>query len=118
MDRHRERIATCNQAPTDVDLVRAKGAVDDVPPRQLLAVEPDIGGVVDAVELQACNLPSRVFRHVELGPVPPGALELLRVYLFEVCTEVEIGVAAVGNQCRHRGRGHRSRKPAIGIEIR
>ncbi len=85
---------------------------------QLLAVEPDIGRVVDARKLQPGDLPRFISRDVELGPVPPRTVELSAVDLFEIGAEVEIGVETVGHQRRHWCRRHRGRVPPARFEPR
>jgi hypothetical protein len=115
VDRHGERVAARDESTRNVELVDAEGADDKFSCGQLLAVEPDIGRVVDAGKLQSSNLSGVFGRDLELGPIPPRTPELSGVDVFEVGAEVEIGVETVGHQSRHRGRWHRARVPAARV---
>ena len=60
-----------HQQRTDVELVRAISARDVMFSRDSLAVEPDIGAVVDAGEIQPHALAFESIRRAKFGAIPP-----------------------------------------------
>jgi hypothetical protein len=84
----------------------------------LLAVEPDVGPVIDAVELQpdvACAGPGG---DDEFPPVPPGDLERLGRDGFQVLADEDVGVSVVLDEGPHDRRGDGGRVPALDLEAR
>ena len=84
----------------------------------LLTVEPDVGPITDAAEVE-----QRVFtffqgRQVECGAIPPTFIELCFVDPGIVLSRQCLGFEAVGRQHTHQGRGYLGGNPAVGISIR
>ena len=100
----------------DVELVDPERADDLIVRGQPLAVEPDVGRVVEARKLQTRGLPGLALGHDELRAVPPWAFELLGVDVVEVGPDVKIGVEPVGDHRRHRCRRHGGGVPAGCVE--
>ncbi len=92
------------------------GAVDRRGVGHLLAVEPDVGPVVDAVELEAGAGEAGALRHGEFLAVPPGDGEGLRGHVGEVLAEVDVLVDVVLDERPQHGRGDDGRVPGLDLE--
>src|SRR5689334_7515960 len=57
-----------------VELVAAVGSGNLRTVRDLLSVYPEIGAVVDAIEVQPDVIARKLLRQMEFSPIPPGAL--------------------------------------------
>ena len=112
---YRQHVHAVAQVARHVGLAAHEGALDAV---HLLAVEPDVGLPVDAVEAEEHALPLHLAGHAELAAIPEVAVEERLARHEQVVVVVGIGQCAgvdVGHE--HRG-GHRGHHPLRGIKAR
>ena len=92
------------------------GAVDGVRAGHLLPVEPDVGPVVDAVELEPRPGQAGADRHDELLAVPPGHFERRRGHGLEVLAEEDVRIDVALDEGPEDRRGHHGRIPGLDPE--
>src|ERR1035437_2005417 len=131
---HRDHVrAIVPQKVAYIELVRAIRARDIVRPGEFVAVEPAVGTIVDAAEMQPNVSGVRIICHAEFGSVPPRAVKraVLRHwqhgeyfadwirrarYRAQIFSEIWIRKRTIGDQsCNYRGR-HGRRVPAFGAK--
>ena len=100
----------------DVEIVGDVHADDAVVVGQQLAVEPDLGAIVDPGELQrVVRVPGR---RGERRAVPPVlSVEIRRDVVAQIGADVEIGIDAVVLQGLQDGRGHPPDRVPAGVVV-
>jgi len=115
-DLNRHDVFANGGDPREIELkpsIRALGIVGrgDGPP-----IDPDIGRMVDPVELKQDRLGRFVFGQGKLRPIPPRLLERLCWHFIEIRSDIQILVPAIGDQSRQDGRRHSRGQPASRVE--
>ena len=110
----------CDERGGDIVFVGAIGAGYIFGVGDFVAVEPDIGAVIDAAEMQPHMAACEIFRQLEFGAIPPGAAEraVLRHgqqrkiladgiggagNVAQIFSEVGIGISFVGDERGYDG---------------
>jgi hypothetical protein len=81
-----------------------------------VAVEPDAGAVVDAVEMEPDVLSVVIGSEREFGAVPPRLRKLRRLDGRKVVAVIEVGVDAILHQARKDGGRHADGIPTVAGE--